>query len=495
MIDRRTVFEIHRLKDMGFSARQIAAELRIDRNSVKKYLETPEVAVVPRKPKASKLDAYRELIDSFLEQYPNVHAPVVLQRLQKEGFTGRITIVRGYLHKRRMDLGRIKNGRAFIRFESAPGEQLQIDWGHFGSLTYGTTKRKLYALAVTESYSRMLYIEFTHSQRQEALHQGLLNAFTFLGGTGDKLIVDNMLTAVTERVGHVIRFNDAFLDFLRVFKIVPVACNVGAAHEKGKIERSISYIRRNFWPLRTFTDLADVQNQVNQWRDTVANVRVHQTTGDKPLERSARLKLRPLPERLPDCRETEKVMVHKDYAVIFDSNHYTAPPWTVGKHLTLKADHGIVTLYHLQKQITAHFRSWERKQRIELPSHREQVRKLQHQLWKERDVAIISSLCPEAIDYLAALVEARQPVKKSASRLLALKDEYGDVALIYAIRKALAHKAYGADYVQNILHQEKTPQRHHPPVRLKNEDLNHIRLSEPLLADYDAYILKRRHDD
>jgi hypothetical protein len=188
-------------------------------------------------------------------------------------------------------------------------------------------------------------------------------------------------------------------------------------------------------------------------------------------------------------------MVHKDYAVIFDSNHYTAPPWTVGKHLTLKADHGIVTLYHLQKQITAHFRSWERKQRIELPSHREQVRKLQHQLWKERDVAIISSLCPEAIDYLAALDEARQPVKKSASRLLALKDEYGDVALIYAIRKALAHKAYGADYVQNILHQEKTPQRHHPPVRLKNEDLNHIRLSEPLLADYDAYILKRRHDD
>lgn len=495
MIDRRTVFEIHRLKDMGFSARQIAAELRLGRPTVRKYLENPEVSAVPRKPKASKLDAYRELIDSFLEQCPNVHAPVVLQHLQKAGFDGRLTIVRDYLHKRRREPGRVKNGRAFIRFESAPGEQLQIDWGYFGSLTYGSTKRKLYALVVTESYSRMLSIEFTHSQKQEALHQGLLNAFTFLGGTTEKIIVDNMLTAVTERLGHVIRFNDAFLDFLRVFKIFPVACNVGAAHEKGKVERSISYVRRNFWPLRTFTDLADVQNQANQWRDAVANRRVHHTTGEKPVERFARVKLRPLPDRLPDCRETGKVLVHKDYAVIFDGNHYTVPPWTVGKLLTLKADQRTITLYRLEKQITVHFRSWERKQRIELPSHREQVKKLQHQLWREHEIAILSSLCPEAVDYLAALVSARQPVKKTAARLLALKDEYGDVALIYAIRKALAHKAYGADYVQNILHQEKTPQRHHPPVILKNENLNHIRLSEPLLAEYDAYILKREHDD
>ena len=112
MIDRRTVFEIHRFKDMGFSARQIAAELRLSRPTVRKYLESPEVAVVVRKPRASKLDVYRELIDSFLEQHPNVHAPVMLQRLQKAGFDGRITIVREYLHKRRRELGRVKNGRA-----------------------------------------------------------------------------------------------------------------------------------------------------------------------------------------------------------------------------------------------------------------------------------------------------------------------------------------------------------------------------------------------
>jgi hypothetical protein len=291
-----------------------------------------------------------------------------------------------------------------------------------------------------------------------------------------------------------IRFNDAFLDFLRPFKITPVACNIRSPQEKGKIERSIQYIRQNFWPARTFTDLMDVQNQVNHWRDTVANVRIHQTTGEKPQDRFAKIILRPLPEGLPDCRETETVLVHKDFAVIFDGNQYTAPPWTVGKHLILKADFNTVTLYQMQKQVTAHFRSWERKQRIELPSHREQVKKLQNKLWRQRDIALLSSLCPEAVDYLSAIAEARQPVQKTAAILLTLKDKYGEEALICAVRKAIAHKAYGAEYIRNILHQQSTPKKQHPSVKLKNEELNNLRLAAPSLAEYDAYILKRRRD-
>jgi transposase len=176
MIDRRSVFEIHRLKDAGGSERQIARRLRIGRKTVSKYLDHPERTVSERKPTASKLDTYRERIDSFLEEFPDVKAPVVLQRLKKEGFAGEITIVRSYLQGKRE---RNRNREAFIRFESAPGKQIQIDWGHFGALTYGKAVRKLYALAVIESYSRMLYVEFTHSQKQEALHQGLINAFRF----------------------------------------------------------------------------------------------------------------------------------------------------------------------------------------------------------------------------------------------------------------------------------------------------------------------------
>ena len=326
-IDPHTIFEIHRLHDLSWSQRKIARHLRIGRQTVKKYLHNPKVPAKRRK-RASKLDAYRQLIDRWLEQDPEVKAPVVLQRLQQHGFDGKITIVRDLLLKLR---GQRLNRTPYIRFESPPGKQMQVDWGHFGHLQYGQTKRKLYALAVVESYSRMLYVHFTHSQNQDSLHQCLLNAFRFYRGTPQEIVVDNMLTAVIERQGSVIRFNGAFLEFLRPFKIVPVACNRAAPHEKGKIEAAIKYLRQNFWPLRTFTDLADVQLQLSHWLATVANVRLHQTTGEKPQDRFATVHLRPLPQLVPDCRQTCLAKVHKDFAVRFDGNCYSSPPWTIGK--------------------------------------------------------------------------------------------------------------------------------------------------------------------
>ncbi len=492
MIDKRTIFEIHRLKDLGWTERRIAREIRLGRNTVKKYLDNPEQVVCKRSPKPSKLDPFRDLIDQFLEQDSMVKAPVVLQRLQSRGFDGKITIVRDYLQEVR---GKIKHREPFIRFESPPGQQMQIDWGHFGHLSYGQDNRRLYALAVTESYSRLFYVEFTHSQKQESLHQSLLNAFSYFKGTPRELLVDNMLTAVTERQGALIRFNEAFLDFLRPFKIIPIACNVRSPNEKGKIENIIKFLRYNFWPLRSFTDLNDIQTQLLDWLDNVASVRIHQTTGQSPKERFSTVTLGALPEPLPDCRETALVLVHKDFAVRFDANAYTVPPWLIGKKLTLKADKTTVTIYHQQKPVATHQRSWRRKQRIELPSHMEQVKKMKKRLWQDKQITLFSSLGPEARDFLQALADANQPIKKNVSRLLCLKDEYGALSLIQAIRKAILHRAYGAHYIENILYQEMTPQHHHPPVKLKDKDLNHIRLPEPSLSEYDAYILKKSKED
>ena len=163
-----------------------------------------------------------------------------------------------------------------------------------------------------EAFSRMLYVRFTHSQKQAVLHSCLIEAFTWFGGSPKQLVVDNMATAVVERLGSVVRFNDAFLDFCRHFNIVPVACSPGAPFEKGKVESSVKYLRRNFMPLRSFTDLDDVQRQAVHWLDTVANVRTHQTTGQQPVDRFEKTHLQALPALLPDCRETTSLLVHKD---------------------------------------------------------------------------------------------------------------------------------------------------------------------------------------
>jgi transposase len=489
MIDRRTIFEIHRLYDQGFSRREIASQLRMDRATIAKYIRHPETTPARKKKKSSKLDPYRDCIHDMVEQYPAIKAPVVLQRIKAKGFAGEITIVRNLLRELR---GEGSQKEAFIRFESEPGHQIQVDWGHFHSLSYDNATRKLYALAVVESHSRMLYVSFSHSQRQECLHQGLLDAFRYFGGCAGEIVVDNMMTAVTERVGSLIRFNEAFLDFLRIFSITPHACNVRAPHEKGKIENNIKYIRHNFWPLRTFADLADVQKQVVIWLDTVANVRVHQTTGERPVDRLRKEALRPLPNGLPDCRETASLKVHKDFGVRFDGNVYTVPPWTIGKNITVKADHNSVEIYYKDRSIASHPRCWAKKRRIELPSHAEQVKKIRRKLYLDQQIRIFLSIGQIAADYLEKLADARQPIKKTVTRLLKLKDEYGEASLLYALQKALSKKLYGAEYVHNILYQEMTPVTIHQPVKLKEEALNAIRLPSPSLEEYDCLALQRR---
>jgi transposase len=490
MINRRTVFEIHQLHAEGFSCRSIARQLQVSRETVAKYLADPASVIRSRKKKPSKLDPYRELVETMIKECPDVKAPVILQRIRKKGFDGEITIVRDMLRKLR---GKAMNRQPFIRFESQPGEQVQVDWGHMGTLTYGENRRKLYALAVLEGHSRMLYVFFSHSQQQEYLHQGLLEAFTYFDGLPKEVLVDNMLTAVTERVGSIIRFNEAFLDFLGKFSITPRACTVRMPQEKGKVENAIKYIRQNFWPLRQFADLADVQQQVRHWLDNVANVRKHNTTGKRPVDQLHGLQ--PLPNLLPDCRQVCSLLVHKDFGVRFDTNIYTVPPWAIGKHVTLKADTSQISIHFKDRLIACHARCWDRRQRIELDIHKEQVKKIKKKLLRDRQIIVFLSLGEVALQYLQQLTGSSLPIRKNITQLLTLQDEYGDTSLLYGLKKAMEKKLYGADYVRNILYQEMTPVCEHPPVQLKQENLNDIRLTTPALADYDAIAIKRRNSN
>ncbi len=253
MKSRQVVFDIHRLKNEGVSIRKIAKQLGVGRNTVIRYLDDPDRRGQPRQRK-SKLDPFKPLIKECLEVDPDVNAMVILRKIMAEGYNGEITILRAYLREIR---GKRINKEAFIRYESPPGHQFQVDWAHFDPIEYKETKRKLYALVVIESYSRKLYVEFTHSQKQEVLHGCLINAFRYFNGTPKTLLVDNMVTAVTCREGSLVRFNDRFLDFLRPRCIIPEACNKAAPYEKGKVENAIKYLRRNFMPLRTFANLTE----------------------------------------------------------------------------------------------------------------------------------------------------------------------------------------------------------------------------------------------
>ncbi|MBC8441689.1 MAG: IS21 family transposase [Deltaproteobacteria bacterium] len=488
MLDKQSIFAIHQLMNDGLSNTKIAEKLGLNRATVSKYLKNPQITRKTVRTK-SKVDPFKDEIAHLLDINPSVSSVVIRQRLQNKGYDGGISILKEYLKKIRPTITK----RAYLRFESTPGEDCQVDWGHFGSLDYNGHRRKLYCLGMIESHSRMLYVEFTHSQRQDTLHRCLLNGFRFWGGTTKKLVHDNMLTAVIEREGRLVRFNDRFLEFLRPLKITPVACNPRQPQEKGKVEKgAIHYIRNNFWPLRTFSNLQDVQRQVNQWLDEVANVRMHSTTGQRPIDRFKPEALRALPFALPDCRDTESVKIYTDFSINFDANRYTVPPGLVGKEATAKADNDTLTIYYKNKKVATHHRCWMRKQRIELDSHKDAARKALRQKQLTDQERLLASLGEEAKVYLENMTATNLPLKKNISKLLELKDEYGAKSIVEAIRKANRHKAYGADYIENILYQEMTPIRQHSLVRLKNDNLNNIKLPEPNLAEYDSYILKKR---
>jgi transposase len=492
-MDKRTLFDIHRLHDMGMKERQIARLLGLSRPTVSKYLKNPDITRAPRHPTPSKLAPYYEYIQSLLAQWPEASAVVIKQRIDEKGYAGGISILRDYLIAIR---GHKKQPKAFIRFESRPGEQCQFDWGHFGSLIYGNTSRKLYCMTVIECHSRMLYLEFTHSQTKEAMMRTLLNAFIFFGGTTTELVHDNLKTAVIERVGDIIRFNEDYLHFLRPFHIRPYACGVRDASAKGKIEKGgVHYVRYNFWPCRTFTDLNDVNAQACVWRDQIANTRMHGTTHHIPLERFQPEALRPLPDILPDTRDSAEAKVHTDCRFKFDANLYSAPHWMVGKTLSIKADNQKVVASHKNKIVARHPRSWERQAIIEDPNHIKELLHSRKKALLTRQQHLLFSLGQPIIEFYDGLAQAGKSLNHATRRLLELRDHYGTDAVLSAVDTAITYKAFGIEYVENILLQNNRPQSRYPKVVLHKASLNQLQLQEPDLLIYDAITLKKRKEN
>ena len=286
MLDTDRINEIHRLHHgEHWSMRKIARHLHLARKTLRKYLDSPVQTPAPRT-RTRKIDPFKPLVASLLEQDPSASAVVILQRLRPLGYDGGITILRACVSQLRSPL---HPPRAFVRMEPSPGERFEIDWGHFGALDYAGDMRKLYAFCLVDGHSRMLYVEFTHSQSFETFVRCHLHAFQALGGVARECWYDNLLTVVAEHVGTLVRFNPRFLGFARECDFYPRACNPAAGWEKGKVERGgVGYLRQNFWPLREFTDLADVNRQVREWLNEVANQRLHRETRQRPCDRFVR---------------------------------------------------------------------------------------------------------------------------------------------------------------------------------------------------------------
>src|SRR2546425_13375736 len=162
---------------------------------------------------------------------------------------------------------------AYLRLQTLPGEQGQVDWGSFGKVAVGHTQRTLSCFVLVLSWSRAVYARFALDQTLESFLRGHVEAFTALGGVPRTLLYDNLKSVVLERVGDHIRFHPRLLELAGHYHFAPQPCAPYRGNEKGKVERMIQYLRHSFFAARRFASLNDLNAQLATWIAETAHAR------------------------------------------------------------------------------------------------------------------------------------------------------------------------------------------------------------------------------
>jgi transposase len=279
MLNLDQFMNIRFLQKQGHSVREIARLTGHSRNTVRKLLRATRVPVPAPRSRASKLDDYKAYLTERWQAH-GLSAVRLVPEIRTKGFTGSTQIVRRFLHG--LKAARHTDQTLTVRFETPPGEQAQCDWAEVGRYPQpdGTSAR-VYAFVMVLGYSRYLYVEFTRSMTLATLIRCHQNAFAFFGGWPRRILYDNMRQVV---VGPE-RINARFLDFTRHHGFEVKRCRPYRPRTKGKVARSVAYLRDSFLNGRTFTGLDDLNAQGRHWLGTVANTRIHATTRARPCDR------------------------------------------------------------------------------------------------------------------------------------------------------------------------------------------------------------------
>lgn len=485
MIGYERFCHIKNLKEQqGLKPSQIAAVLDLDPRTVAKWVD--EKLYRPRKstPRASKLDPFKGDIVRMLEHHP-YSAIQIFHRIAEQGFTGGYSIVKQYVRTVRP-----RRPPAFLKLAFAPGECAQVDWGSFGSVAVGSTRRRLSFFVMVLCYSRMLYVEFTVSQTREQFLAGHQHAFEAFGSVPKTIWVDNLRSAVLKRaVGQAPVLNPTYLDFARHYGFSITPCNVGKPHEKGRVENAVGYVKKNFLAGLDLPDFSALQPAARHWLDTVANVRIHGETKRPPVElfEEERPCLGPLPAHPFDIATVSQVRASRQFRVTLDTNRYSVPAEYAGQALTLKTYPDRLCLYAEDKLIARHPRSYDRHQDFEDPDH---PKALLVQRKKARDQALLRhflTLSHRADAYYRQLEARRLNPLHHVRHIVALSEIHPPQAVSRALEDALHLGAFSSEYIANLLEQRA---RWTPPAAAlhltRREDLLEVTLAAPDLTVYET---------
>lgn len=484
--------EIRRLKEVeGLSERKIAVRLNVSRGKVRRCLAGLPSQREPRQV-VSKLDQFKPAIDEILQEYPNLSGVRFFEKIKGLGYSGGTTILREYL----ADL-RGLHREAFVRYETAPGEEAQVDWGYYGVLNFNghlpmlrsEQARKIYFFVMVLSYSRKIYVEFTASQSLDIFLQCHLNAFKYFGGVPRNILYDNLKSVVISRYVNHIQFNQKFMEFAGYYLFTPKACNVRRANEKGKVESGVGYVKKNFLAGRDLRDFVDLEVQSGNWL-VYANQRTHGTTGEVPEERFQKEKEFLLLLQAKDYDTTFPVQVraYHDCYVRFEGNYYSVSAKYILLSLLLRASKYEVKLFYRENCIAVHRRAWGKNEKIDDPKHFADLLKIKKAARDSKLRDRFLSLSPLCAEYFEGLLRLEKNLKEELRQIMRQVDIYGVYEIIPAIEKALEYKAFGAAYLKNIIAQNRAKRQEKviQPLKLaKYPDLESLEVESKNLDYYD----------
>lgn len=485
MIDYETFARIKDFHDReGLQSGQIARKLGLNRRTVAKWLAEPRFRPRRTPPRTSKLDPYKATIVRLLETHP-YSAVQVFQRLREAGYPGGITLVSDYVRKVRPP-----KRPAFLTLAFAPGECAQVDWGEQGTVAVGNTRRRLSFFVMVLCYSRLMYLEFTVSQRMEHFLGCHQHAFEAFGAVPAKIMVDNLKCAVLQRlIGQPPVLNPRYLDFCNHYGCSIVPCGVGKGNEKGRVENGVGYVKKNFLNGLEIPDFAAVNPAARVWLETIANVRIHGETRERPIDRFAKERacLRPLPSHPYDIGTVHSLRASSQFRVRLDTNRYSVPAEYANRPVVLKAYPDRVCVYSADKLIARHVRCYDRGREFEDPDHAKALVDQRHQARDQKLLMRFLALSPQAEDYYLQLQQRRFNPRHHVRKMVALSEVYGPEKVARALEDALTFQAFSCEYIANLLEQRARLRPEAGALQLtRRQDLLELDMPEPDLSVYDA---------
>lgn len=347
------------LQALGWGAKRISRELGCSRNTVRQYLRQGGWRPMDVAARAGVLEPHRQWLAERLRQHRG-NADVVRQDLARElGIRVSLRTVQRAVEPLRRELR--AEAVATVRYETAPGQQLQIDFGSTAVLI-GEEMQRIHLFVATLGYSRRCYVAVFLHERQSAWLQGLEGAFRHFGGVPQEILLDNARALVTEHNVQTreVKFNDRFHAFCRYWGVTPRACAPYRARTKGKDERGVGYVKRNAIAGHRFASLEALQAHLAHWMREIADVRVHGTTGEPPILRFEReaTALKSLPAKAPFLQVRELTRrVHTDACIELDTNRYSVPWRLIGEAVTVVVAERQVRVLYAGQEVACHAQS------------------------------------------------------------------------------------------------------------------------------------------